>query len=100
MTDEHDRIEAAKALAGWYFNLVTLSQRTAFNTAMMAARGYTGPRWDRARKAAHTNWDRDTAAARALYHVTLAEILETGEVSQALSYRWDELTARAAEVAA
>lgn len=99
MTDEQDRIDAAEQLAGWYFNLAVMPQRTAFKAAMEAARGFTGPRWDRARTAARAKWNRDTEAARKLFEESVEEILATGEVSEATSYRWDELTARQSEAA-
>ena len=100
MTDEADRTDAAKKLAGSLFDLSTKPQKVAFNAAMESVRGIHGPRCDRARKAAHTQWDRDTAAARALYNATLDEILATGELSEQTGNRWDALCVRETEAAA
>jgi hypothetical protein len=99
MTDEADRTEAAKKLAGSLFDLSTRPQKAAFNAAMESVRGIHGPRWDGARTAAHTKWDRDTAAARALYNATLDEIVATGQISDEMAARWDALCLRETEAA-
>ena len=42
----------------------------------------------------HNAVDRVTPEASALYDRTLAELLETGEVSERTSFLWDDLKAR------
>lgn len=86
-----ERVERCEASAGWYFADATKAQKSAFDQAMSDLRGLDAPRYDRARKAADQDWHVSTTAARELYEATRIELLTTGEVSEAMSYRWDEL---------
>jgi hypothetical protein len=61
---------------------------------MAVIRPYAGsPKWERAREAATQEYRASTEAAAALCNETYREVYETGEVSDELSYRWDELIA-------
>ena len=86
-----EKIERCNEEAGHYFSRATVPQTAAFHQAMRDLRGLDAPRYDRARAAAKAAFDASTVAARQLCDATFAELMETGEVSEALSYRWDEL---------
>lgn len=87
-----DRVERNEARAGWYFTDATKAQLAVFNDRMAVAAAYKGaPKWDRFRLAAHREFKRTTQAAAELCDLTFAELMTAGEVSEALSYRWDEL---------
>jgi hypothetical protein len=90
-SEDRERLERAEAQAGWYFANATKEQTAVFNRAMADLRGLSAPRYDRAREAAERAFKETTAAARDLCDATMRELLLTGEVSEALSYRWDEL---------
>jgi hypothetical protein len=87
-----ERTERAEGLSGWYFTDATKEQLARFNDRMAVAAAYKGaPKWDRFRLAAQREFKRTTQAAAELCNLTFAELMATGEVSEALSYRWDEL---------
>lgn len=86
-----ERLERCEAEAGWYFANATKPQKAACDRAMADLRGLDAPRYDRAREAAERQWKATTAAAAELCELTLAELMDRGEVSEALSYRWDQL---------
>jgi hypothetical protein len=86
-----ERLELAEVHAGRYFADATKDQKAAFDQAMSDLRGLDAPRYDRARHWANVAWVIRTTAARELYEETVLELLATGEVSEAMSYRWDEL---------
>ena len=90
-SEERERLEAAEAQAGRWFNSATTAQLARFNDRMAVAAAYKGsPRWDRERDAAHREFSETTAAASALYEETVRELVLNGEVSEELAYRWDE----------
>ncbi|MBR1206588.1 MULTISPECIES: hypothetical protein [unclassified Bradyrhizobium] len=92
LSEDCERLERAEAEAGWYFNSATKPQQARFSDRMSAAFAYRGsPRWEREREAAQKEFTETTVAASALCAETVRELMETGEVSEALSYRWDEL---------
>lgn len=91
-SEQRERLERAEAHAGRWFNDATKAQLARFNDRMAVASAYKGaPRWDREREAAHKEFHDTTAAARELSEETVRELMLTGEVSESLSYRWDEL---------
>ncbi|MGY3535380.1 hypothetical protein [Bradyrhizobium sp. USDA 4452] len=87
-----ERLERAEAEAGWYFKTSTTQQQARYADRMSVAAAYKGsPRWDREREAAQKEFTETTAAASELCTETMHELMTIGEVSEALSYRWDEL---------
>lgn len=93
--EEHaERVERAEHEGGWYFQQATKRQKAAWDRAMSDLRGLSGPRYDRARKAANEAWARDTAEAADLLHITLDAIMVHGEVPEEISSLWDELELR------
>lgn len=91
-SDEDARHEAALEISGRWFSDATKPQHARYAERMAAIRPYAGsPEWERAREAATKEFKDSTAAAAALCNETYREVLATGEVSDALSYRWDLL---------
>jgi hypothetical protein len=90
-TEYAERLERCEAQAGWYFAGATKPQTAAYNRAMADLRGLSAPKYDRAREAAKAVFTASTKAASELCDLTLAELMTAGEVSEELSYRWDEL---------
>lgn len=86
-----DRLERCEEHAGRWFGDATREQLATYNRTMADLRGLQGPRYDRARAAAKAEWERTTAPANELYHLTVAELMATGEVSEALVERWGAL---------
>jgi hypothetical protein len=86
-----ERVERCEAVAGRWFADATKPQTAAYNRAMADLRGLSAPRYDRAREAAKAAFTASTKAASKLCDLTLAELMTAGEVSEELSYRWDEL---------
>jgi hypothetical protein len=86
-----ERVERMEQAAAWYFNNATKPQKGAHTQAINDLRGLFGPKYERAREAASAAWKASTAEAAALYEETFAELMTAGEVSEALSYKWDEL---------
>lgn len=90
---EHaERVEAAEAEAGRYFDEVTKAQKAAYTLAMSDLRGLSGPRYDRARAAARAAWEASTEQARELFYITADEVMRDGEVSEATAALWDALS--------
>lgn len=87
-----ERVERNEATAGRYFADATKPQSARYNEIMQVAAAYKGaPKWDRFRLAAQREFSRRTVAAAILANLTFSELMTDGEVSEALSYRWDEL---------
>lgn len=98
-SDDAKRHDEAQAIAGRYFRDATQPQAAKYAEQMAVIRPYAGsPKWERAREAATQEYRASTEAAAALCNETYREVYETGEVSDALSYRWDELIAANAPV--
>lgn len=90
--DESARVERCESEAGRWFDSATKPQLTAYRERMDYIRAWSGsPRWERDRDAAVATFKTDTAAARALYDRTLAELLNDGEVSETLADEWAAL---------
>ena len=94
LADMQARVQAAEREAGWYFDQATRREGQAFQAAMRALLGVTGPRGNRARDAAKAGFQAATAEARALLEATVACLLETGEVSTELDEQWTALIER------
>ena len=77
--------------AGEWFAKLTVAQSTVFQMTMTDLRGLSAPRYDRAREEARAEFARTTKDAADLYDAVLQELVQTGEISEALSYRFDEL---------
>jgi hypothetical protein len=92
---EHaERVERCEEEAGRYFTWATEPQRAAYDGAMAALGGLTGPAYERGRDAAKQAWRRSTAEAADLFVITCDELMRSGEVSEALGAEWDALKAR------
>jgi|SRR5579863_5101612 len=90
-SEAREKLERCEALAGRYFAEATKAQTATFHRAMSDLRGLQGPRYDRAREAAKAAFEASTAQASELCDETIRELMLTGEISESLSYRWDEL---------
>jgi hypothetical protein len=90
---EHaERVENAEREAQWYFDRVTQPQATAAKEARSVAMAYVGtPRYARELVKIDRKFAADTAAARELFEATAEEVMREGEVSEAMSERWDAL---------
>lgn len=86
-----DRLERCEEHAGRWFADATQDQLATFNRTIADLRGLEGPRYDRARDAAKAVWTATTASASELYHLTVADLMATGEISESLAERWDAL---------
>lgn len=90
-SEQREYLERCEANAGRYFASATKDQLAAYHRTIADLRGLQGPKYERAREAAERDWKATTAGAKALYEETLRELMQTGEVSEAMAYRWDEL---------
>ena len=91
-SEEAAKRASADAQAGDWFAHYTKAQTTLYNERMAVAAAYRGaPKWERFREAALREFTRTTVAASELCAETFRELMETGEVSEALQYRWEEL---------
>jgi hypothetical protein len=90
-SEARERFERCEQEAGTWFAYATKPQTAAFHLAMSDLRGLSGPRYDRARAAALAEFERTTGAAVELCAETVRELMQTGEVSEALAYRWELL---------
>lgn len=91
-SEQRERQERAEAEAGTWFAYATKPQLAVFNDRMAVAAAYKGaPKWERFRDAAKREFERTTADASALFEETTRELIATGEVSEALQFRWEEL---------
>jgi hypothetical protein len=91
--EEHaERVAKAEQEAGFLFALSTKDQQAEYDATMRGLLGMVGPKWQRAREAAKAKFYADTQAARDLCDRTVECLLETGEVSEALSDEWDALS--------
>lgn len=91
-SEQRERMERCEIEAGRWFADATKEQLARFNERMAVAAAYKGaPRWDREKAAADREWKQTTAAASELLDLTTNELMLTGEVSEALAYRWEEL---------
>lgn len=86
-----ERRERAEAEASRWFNDLAAAQIALFNERMDVARAYKGaPKWDRVRDAAKREFECTTAAASHVAALVVADMMATGEISEATSYAYDE----------
>ena len=90
---EHaERVEATRKLVNDYFEPATACALREFHDTVTVIKPYHGaPRWERMLKAAKAKYAEAVAEAANLYDLTAAEVMQTGEVSEETSERWDEL---------
>ena len=91
VSEQQQRFEACEAEAGAAFAAATVIQSSVFQMTMSDLRGLSGPRYDRAREEARAVFARTTVEAAELCDLTVQELMQTGEISEELSYRWDQL---------
>jgi hypothetical protein len=92
--EAEEQIERCEREANSYFRYATQVQDAICQQTKRDLQGLRGPKYDRARDAAKRLFKETTVEAAALYDRTLAELLETGEVSEALCDEWEALKAR------
>jgi hypothetical protein len=91
-----ERGYCAEREAGWYFGASTELERAKFNSRMADAKAYRFlPIWIDKLSAAQQEFAEATRAQSALYNLTFAEIMKTGEISEATSKLWDAFDAPA-----
>lgn len=90
-SEARERFERCEERAGKLFADATKAQTAVYHRALSDLRGLSAPRYDRARDAAKAVFDASTAAARELCEQSIKDLMLTGEISESLSYRWDEL---------
>lgn len=90
-SEARERFERCEERAGKLFADATKAQTAVYHRALSDLRGLSAPRYDRARDAAKAVFDRSTAGARELCEETVRELMALGEMSEATSYRWDEI---------
>ena len=91
--EEHaERVEHCEAFAYPAFKLATAPQKAIYDQAMSDLRGLSGPRYDRAREAAKSEWYRSTKAARDLFNRTCDHLMRGGdEADEAIDAEWTAL---------
>jgi hypothetical protein len=80
--------------AQFFFDRATRPQREAYQQRMRDLLPYRGPKAERDRAEALRKCRSDTKEAAALFDLTRQCILTTGEVSESISFAWDELMLR------
>lgn len=88
-----DKAQHCDAEASEYFVKATKAAKAEFDATMQALRSVPEPRWSRERAVALAKYRVATYAADELCQRTIAELIETGEVSEAMSLAWDTLNA-------
>lgn len=88
-----DKLAHHDAEASEYFAKATKAAKAEFDATMHALRFVPEPRWSRERAVALAKYRAATFAADELCQKTIAELIETGEVSEAMSLEWDRLIA-------
>lgn len=78
-SEDRERLERCEAEAGRWFDALTKPQVAQYHATIAGLRGLAGPRYDRARAAAQTEWDRSTADAKRIYDMALADLMASGE---------------------
>jgi hypothetical protein len=91
---DEERLERCEREASSWFKYATQVQDAICQQTKCDLQGLRGPKYDRARDAAKRLFKETTVEAAALYDRTLAELLKTGEVSEALGDEWEALKAR------
>lgn len=93
--DALEREEFAKDEAARYFADATKDQLQTYTSRIVEIRPYYGsPYWERERDFAKQRYAEATKEARALMERTVVCLIETGEISEELSFEWDALSAK------
>jgi hypothetical protein len=91
-SDDPEFLERCEATAMRYFRDATKEARQVrTQTIVDISPYYNSPKYRRLYEAASQKYEAAAVPAHALYLRTLAELEATGEVSEALSYEWDQL---------
>lgn len=95
-SEQLERAEAAELAAGRWFSDLTKAQTARHRERMAAAAAYKGaPRWDREKAAADREFAETTREASRIAELVKADMLATGEISEATSYAFDEVAVSA-----
>jgi hypothetical protein len=87
-------VEKIEREARWYFNRVVAPQMAALaQTHRDQAPYYRSPKAERAIREARRRFRAETSDASRLFEETCIELARDGEVSEAMSSRWDALCA-------
>lgn len=98
LSEQRERIARYEREAHRWFDDLTGPQLAKFRQSMADAQPYLGsPRWDRIKDAAQREWQVSTKDARGVYNLILADLLATGEVSEASAHAFNVCAAQAAE---
>lgn len=90
--EHQERVDYAEREANRYFKEATAPALQEHRDTMCVIAAYYGaPKWTRLRDEANRKYREATREAAELFEITAAEIMETGEVSEATGERWDEL---------
>lgn len=92
--EDEERLERCEREANSFFKYATRAQDAICQQTLRDLQGLLGPKYDRAREAAKRLFKETTVEAASLYDRTLAELIATGEVSEALGDEWEALKAR------
>jgi|GEM_PF-3543850 len=94
-SEDHARRAAAEFEGSRWFNDLTKPQAARHAQRMADALPYKGsPRWERMREAAMGEFVETTTEASEICNMVIRDMLETGEVSEATSYAFDECITR------
>jgi hypothetical protein len=87
-----ERLDRCDAEAGRYYRDAIKDAQTRYTTALHnIPDAFGSPRWARAREAATREFERVSKPAHELRIRTCEELFLTGEISESLSYEWDDL---------
>ena len=93
--DAEERQERAETEAGRWFADLTRQQTAEYNGTMSVASAYRGsPKWERISAQAKATFAETTRDAARISDMVLADMLASGEVSQATAEAADDLAAR------
>ncbi len=100
-TEHAERVEAAEKGAKFYFDLVTGPAHAAYRRTLRDQAPYLrSPRAERAKADGLRLFRSETEEASRLFEETAEMLMRDGEVSEAMSERWDALQAVPTLVAA
>lgn len=90
--EEHaERVEHCEAEVYPMLVRATAPQKAVHDQAMADLRGLSGPRYDRARAAAKSEWHRSTEAARDLFNRCCNELMQGNDLTDEHYAAWDAL---------
>lgn len=90
--EHQERVDHAEKEANRYFKEATAPALREFRDTLIVIEPYRGaPKFDRLLAEAKAKYAADVREAAELFEITAAEVMETGEVSEATGERWDAL---------